>query len=174
MPVLLYMAWRCCMCLHLFIKSCNFHVVGIGRAECQSMCSYFFPCFVKYEAVFLGKLYSHSAWQEVIILWILLIYCYVHGSPPLICILTQLNILLIFASVLLISTSLFSYLHLYVQGGVLPLGFGLKFWVVFPSHPFSCYMFCLYQLWYSMKSMTNEAPFYVFSIYFFSLKFRNL
>jgi len=104
--------------------------------------------------IFLGKLYNHSAWQEIIILWILLVHCCVHGSPPLICILTQLNILLIFASVLLISTSVFSYLHLYVQSGVLPLGFGLKFCVVFPSHPFSCCMFYVYQPWYSMKSMT--------------------
>lgn len=79
--------------------------------------------------VFLGKLYNHSAWQEIIILWILLVHCYVHGRPPLIRILAQLNILLIFASVLLLSTSLFSYLHLYVQGGFLPLGFGLKFYV---------------------------------------------
>jgi hypothetical protein len=79
--------------------------------------------------VFLGKLYNHSAWQEIIIVWILLVHCCVHGSPPLIRILTQLNILLIFVSVLLISTSVFSYLHLYVQGGVLPLSFGLKFCV---------------------------------------------
>jgi len=77
----------------------------------------------------LGKLYNHSVWQEIIILWILFVHCYVHGCPPLIRILTQLNILLIFASVLLISTSVFSYLHLYIQGGVLPLGFGLKFCV---------------------------------------------
>jgi hypothetical protein len=74
----------------------------------------------------------------------------------------------------LIFTSVFSCLHLYVQCGVLPLGFGLKFYVIFPSHPFSCYMFCLSQPWYLMTSMTNEAPDCVFSIYIPSLKFRNL
>lgn len=68
--------------------------------------------------VFLGKLYNHSAWQEIIVLWILLVHCFVHGSPPLIRILNPLNILHIFVSVLLIFTSVFSYLHLYVQGGV--------------------------------------------------------
>jgi hypothetical protein len=153
--------------------------------ELQLSCSWHWSCrmskylflsllFFVWGRVFFGKLYNHSAWQEIIILWILLVHRYVHSSPPLICILIQLNVLLIFPSVLLISTSVFSYLHLYVQGVVLPLGFGLKFCVVFSSHPFSCYMFCLYQPWYSMKSMTNEAPFYVISIYVPSLKFRNL
>lgn len=51
-PILLCMAWHFCVCLHLFIKSCNYHLVGVGHAACQSMCSYFFPCFINYEAEF--------------------------------------------------------------------------------------------------------------------------
>jgi hypothetical protein len=50
LPILLCMAWCCCMNVHLCVSSCNYHVVGIGHSECQSMCSYFFPCFIKYEA----------------------------------------------------------------------------------------------------------------------------
>lgn len=134
------------------------YVFASAYQELQLSCSWHWSCWMsKYVFLFLyllrkvrgsvlfGKLYNHSAWQEIIILWILLFHCCVHGSPPLICILTQLNILLIFASVLLISTSVFSYLHLYVQGVVLPLGFGMKFCVIFLPHPFLCYLFCLYQ-----------------------------
>jgi hypothetical protein len=140
--------WSCSMSVHVFLFLSLLHKV-CGR-------------------FFLGKLYNHLAWQEHC-LFIAVFMRIRHWS-----VFWPSWIYCVYLRLFLIFTSVFSYLHPYVQCGVPFGGFGLKVYVIFQSHPFSCYMMCLSQRWYLMTSMTNEAPGYVFSIYIPSLKFGNL